>query len=697
MRTFLRSRLGALAMFVATFVGALLFAWPAVYAPATVDVFLLGPAEAKVYLGSWYKEADQSVVPFRGEVGGEGDGGVTVMRGDAPIAPAKSTTVNNSDVRVYDTAVGDRVCLGETCSSLREAGHLASVASNGRSMWSGRHTYLSGFDGGMPRNMTFASSHPAQLLVVDFSNNRTTSLQVAPDAPVTPDLSGNTVLSQTRIDYAVLYSLLFAGAITFGIRSALFVRTAGALVQMPYFASAATVIVAVYYLAVFPGFFNSDTVIRFANASSYTIWYSSLYQVYTYLFVFIGFKLMQLVPALLILASALAFYRAAAGTGRMQVVVGAVLLLSLALSPVLFATVFSAQRYFVSAAILVFGLSLFALGLRSLVANPARSPLVSAAAVVLAGAALMRPEYWLIWLVVIGTQAFLGWREKAHAWFRRGLSHAALAVAAMFMLTTVLPLLHGVDTSDDKAKYELASLLDMARPYSGCEGETLRPQIRAQLEAAGGTDLYCSFRTEIFFSDRARGLPVAEAQALTRNLKSQLLVAMLEEPLPAARRFVVRAGEILGGAIWHIYDRYKDRDQVDFWQGQSDRFGLLTDPALPRPVYNTVMAYFTAIAHASTHFIVFSAVVAGTSLFLTWGQPISLLLSWAVLAISVVSVVLSPAEHWAYVVVLHLWAVFFLPFSAAESAATGRRPIWLRWSRNPSSASAQASRLSRQA
>jgi len=219
----------------------------------------------------------------------------------------------------------------------------------------------------------------------------------------------------------------------------------------------------------------------------------------------------------------------------------------------------------------------------------------------------------------------------------------------------------------------------MAQPYSGCGGGSSRGEIRAQLEAAGGIEVYCSMRPEIFFFSKATSLSVPDAQAVTRNLKAQLLTAMLTDPLPAVRRVLVRTGEILASGIWHIYDRYQGRDQVDFWQSQSDRFDLVTDPILPRPVYDAVLSYMTAMGHFTTHFLMLSAAIAAASLVLTWGQPLTQVLAWSTLLISAGSIVLSPAAYWAYIVVLHLWAIVFIPFSAAELMATGRSPLWWRW------------------
>ena len=77
------------------------------------------------------------------------------------------------------------------------------------------------------------------------------------------------------------------------------------------------------------------------------------------------------------------------------------LLLMLVANPFLFAATFAGQRYFVAALLALLGLTLLFCSRRPAVEG--RLGTYFTALAVLASAGLMRPEYWLFWLVGLAT------------------------------------------------------------------------------------------------------------------------------------------------------------------------------------------------------------------------------------------------------------------------------------------------------
>ena len=258
---------------------------------------------------------------------------------------------------------------------------------------------------------------------------------------------------------------------------------------------------------------TATIVLPSVNSNSFITWYSALYHAGSYLFVFTGFDFIQLPCVLISLAISMLLNHHL----RPGLLGKSLLLLMLVANPFLFAATFAGQRYFLAALLALLGLTLLFCSRRSAVEG--RLGTYFTALAVLASAGLMRPEYWLFWLVGLayGVAVFLRHRPR---WPLLTGTIVGLTAVTFVCLNTVLPLLHRYDPRVDAGRYQMTLLVDLAAPYA-CAGDT---GIVALYEKFGPVSALCSEGSERFYWDHispAENGAIIDAAAALRELLSR--------------------------------------------------------------------------------------------------------------------------------------------------------------------------------
>lgn len=463
-------------------------------------------------------------------------------------------------------------------------------------------------------------------------------------------------LSVPRLFYAGWFALFaFATVLLIPWR-----RVASALREQAGFALSATAILAVEYAAAFPGFFAHDLLLQAVNIDGFTAWYSALFFVYNYLFVFAGFDWLQAPPVLLTLGVTLLINQ----FWRPDLAGKVFLLAMLVVNPFLFAATFAGQRYFVAALLALLGLTLLFAARR---AGPGETPRLAVwSLIVLVMAGLMRAEYWLFWVIALVFWASVLLRGAPQ---RRTKVTAAVVFSGLtyIVVNLGLPWLHGEATRINGAKYQMTLLTDLAVPYA-CAGDA---RIAAIYERFGPVEDVCAKGGEIFYwtyvSDDYTDKSIKAAQ----ELRGLLVEAVLANPMPEVTRAFVRLGETVRQDVWQVFNRFDGEGAYPpgSHQAMADSWGLVYGLPVMRPVHDAMVVVIKEVANPRYWLLAALAamVVLAVPRCLMRRLWLTGAVGLAVVAIAMVSIVFSPVANWGYIVMVPLWGTFLVPFALMEA------------------------------
>lgn len=607
------------------------------------EVFVFQNGSANIYFGQFY--APQHALSMNFSNGTSGNGQAIISRNGVKIAPSAQTGY----YRFFSYISGDLLCSASSCRKLNADGVLIEkLEPNG--WWSTKVTRVSSADAPIDRTFYLQSTAATELVLTkpDFSGLEVRTLHEGTNQLKIDELGK---YRSWRLTYAAIFSLC-----CFGLALLLYQYRAGiasAFRVVPLYSSSLAIVLALEYLSVFPGMFSTDTVARQLSSDQFDTWFSSAFMAFSRLTYSFYPSFIQIPEIFIYYASSiyLAIHLKKVQNGRILLLFLFFLQL---IVPVFFVSLFVQQRIFLAVIVLY---AAIILACCNILIRGKLSPLAYTALIC---AALLRPEYWLIFLVFLSHDAWQSW--KTPTFHIKPIALVLLsAVSAHLLVNHALVPMQGADRGAIAPYYKFASLLDIAKPYVACENSS--DVLSKTIEKSGGLQNYCSQSAEAFFWSK-RAVSTEDMEAINTVLTSELIVRMLNDPKPAIKRIFMNLADMSTQDYWQIYNRYADRESNinNIHILLSDKYGLTQYFEWQSKLHFFAVETFISIAKyvnvsVSLLFIIILVPILSRSYM-------TILLNSAFLLMTLVVSLGAPVSQWYYLVFVPIWSVLVIPIDA---------------------------------
>lgn len=607
------------------------------------EVIVFSRSGATLSLGQLRVPADSLRLKAQDGVAGSG---IVMLRpkGAEPIAIPSGS----EEVTLRTLSAGDELCSASSCNLMKEDAVLAVVNDTGRVWWTTRSATLRAWNAPLSSTVTLTSDRDDALLIALPDGSRSVLAKITP---------GVNYVNTAPLAHVSLRKCAFAvGFCILSVLLAFYVMThletaKERFRRVPSFSWALGLQLAVQYLAVFPGMFNTDTVVATVETGGFTDWYSAAYMNWAYLTSPLTPLFIQL--PLVVMHFVVTVYLASelAQLPRSRAWLTLLFLVQL-LSPAVFVTLFAQQRIFVAALLFYAGMIVAFLGLIR------RGAPSATGWGLLIAASLMRIEYFLyllaFWILSIGRRPKI---RVTSADIRILLS----AIGTMLLVNVILPSF-GSDVQGNRTHYSMTILLDALRPYVRCNDEGA--EIRATFDTIGGFDSYCETTPEIFFWSKMRSIDRAKEKAAYQILRSELLTRMASDPAPAIKRFGERFGDIASQPAWQIYNRYQPGPDaaLNVHVTVAEAHSLARYYSWQRGLTGAASAFYGTLSKW-LNVLVWLGVICILVPLASRGREI-IVLNSATIMLAALCIAVSPTANWSYLIAVPFWGLLAFPLNA---------------------------------
>lgn len=607
------------------------------------EVVVFSRNGATLTLGQLRVPADS--LRLKAQDGVAGSGIVMLRRtGAEPTAIPSSS----EEVALRTIRAGDELCSASSCNLMKEDTILAVVNDPAHVWWTTRSATLRAWNAPLSSTVTLTSDRDDELLIALPDGSRSVLAKIT--------LGVNYVNTASLAHFSLRKCAFAVGFCILSVLLAFYVMThletaRERFRRVPLFSLALGLQLAVQYLAVFPGMFNTDTVIATVEAGGFTDWYSAAYMNWAYLTSPLTPLLIQLPLVVMYFVVTVYLASEVAQLPKSRAWLMLLFLVQL-LSPAVFVTLFAQQRIFVAALLFYAGTIIAFLGLIR------RGAPGATGWGLLVAASLMRIEYFLYLLAFWVLSIFR--RPKVRV-TSADLRILFSAIGTILLVNVILPSF-GSDTQGNRTHYNMTILLDTLRPYVRCndEGEKLR----ATLDTIGGFDSYCEMTPEIFFWSKMRNIDRAKENAAYRALRSELLTRMASNPAPAIKRFGERLGDIAGQPAWQIYNRYQPGPDaaLNVHVTVAEAHSLTRYYSWQRGLTGAATAFYGTLSKW-LNVLVWLGVICIMVPLASRGKEIIVLNSVTIL-LATLCIAMSPTSNWSYLIAVPFWGLLAFPLNA---------------------------------
>lgn len=608
------------------------------------DVIVFKNGNADVYFGQFFKPQESFKVKFSEGFSEKGD--IVLKRDGKNVKP----TVESNPYRFFDLLIGDNLCNSTSCRVVKNNGFLVQKDGS-NNWWSTQFARINGYETPINRTFSLQSTNAVELLFVktDFRVIESRFLKAGVN---NIHLDAIPQYETWRLVYAAIFSFCCVSLffLFYCHRKKILTRFS----QVPIYSIILAIVLIVEYLAVFPGIFSTDTVVKEISDGIFSTWYSPAFMVFNRLIACLYPDFIQ-IPEIIVFYVSSVYLASLLKTVRYGRVVVFFLLLLQIILPALFVSIFVQQRISL-AAITIYAAIIFACG--NIFEREKITPLAYG---FLIFSALLRPEYWLIFLIFLLNDA---WRRKnITSSSTKPIAFTFVgAICCYLFITYPLTWIQGVTPYTAKLNYQLVSLLDMSKPYVDCNNKNdilSRAIDNMGANGTGGLQEYCSLSPEQFFWIRTRDdNTIIKAN---NTIKRELFSLMLSHPKPAIRRIVSIVNEMALQDYWQIYDRYSNQTkEITSYHIQSaERFGLVKNYWWQSKLHKFIVPLFLQIANYLNVFVflIFMMLLVPV-ISRCW---LTIVINASFLFMTFVIGFAAPVAQWNYLIFIPIWSLLIIP------------------------------------
>lgn len=614
---------------------------------------------------------------------GSGQAPVIIKSGDKEIS--RLMAANSGPVELWLAGNSDLIFeSGSEVSEFHSAdngkGLLWQNVSGGPLYWTSRSLMITRFQADTRHIAAFVTDAPGTLTITSSAKpGKSVNCTAGPDGVCKVDLSVFDSEEWHLYPYSIAAALLFALTI-------FYLSAPGRLRRMAIVLKQQRVAAILFALAVswlcwvfYPGIYQQDTIIHFANAKMYSIWYSSLYMLYNYIVLAIGLNSAIFLHLSIFLVGIYnIFYlctKAKAPKWYAVAFVCAILLL-----PATILVLFGIQRYFTYGNLLFAGVT-FAFRYFLARGGDQRGTAVWAL-FFLACAALMRPEWWLVFALCAALLALQSIRRKKKFDMLAIAVTLALTPVFVYVVDSAIPKHYNIDVAQEKDNYRFLAIAAMAYAYLPANGANA---VSEQFQTVGYVNKPANFgaymRTTIdVMLPRFSSLPdrTTRLESMVGVMKAQLLrdpkpaVVLLGEKLSDAL-FVRGFSPKITGGTWEINDIDSILEKMAFYQKTNGYVRIAMDffrypdrKGWENSAYLGTFDVYRAIERFTLPVLLVSFAVILLFIPLLPFSPYTALINLGIICLTLVISLFTPAPNYGYHIFLPFWAICALLFARLE-------------------------------
>ena len=456
---------------------------------------------SEVYLGSFYDHNKWSRLKFDNGVYEKFSGKLIIKRQKDEVRPSLAYPLDKTkSFQLFFLQPDDQVCIDKTCNPVTEKKTLGVISDGENGSISSTVARIGAEE--IPNFEPFYihSEQPANIVLADVTTDDARQLFLVDNKRLSVDFYKNTLdyLSSNQI------MLLFSSIV-----SSLFIYFLIFILLKYYnklnlFDVFILILISIEYLNLFPGIFTDDVIFQEIPSSGFSIQYSTIFMIYTYVLYMVNIKLIQL-P--IVIWTAITFIILAHSIRKeiIRYIFYYLIIFVILICPVYYAMTFVSQRYFVPPIITILSIYFF---LKSMFVKEGVKINATISVALVTIVVLLRKEYIIIPLLYI---AVLFYYRKVITFGtkKRYLLGGLYFVLSIVVVNHVVPALFHVDVAYDNRRLEMISLMDMVRPYVPCPGsEAERKPTKASallvhaIDLTGSTKAFCDSSTsERYFWD----------------------------------------------------------------------------------------------------------------------------------------------------------------------------------------------------
>ena len=484
------------------------------------------------------------------------------------------------------------------------------------------------------------------------------------------------------LPYALIVLLIFFSLFQFVISDFFISAVKKTFSDNPYAMAFLMAWSTVVYLSVFPSLFapGGDTILKAVNVNQFAYWFGTPFFIYMMLMRIIGYSWIQTLPAVTALLSQIILiklvnYVFSNYAKKYKSIMVALSVISFPLNPIVYLYSFAQQRYFMVLSIAALGISLFfyAYIKRNITNTPIPHWQTSCILVLFDISWLVRPEYFLIFLISACGLIALNLKDKNKFGLNEAFICLALAAPSKTICSFVIPAIYQFDSQQNSVLYSTASEMPWAFQYI-CSNNDPNGALAKDLMPFGTHEDLCNKGAEAFFWSniitKANATNIASLSSLSHDLKTTFLT----HKSISIRGWARRAVEILHGNVYHLMDQYSLRalNQPDVIIAVPDEFGLIKEHPYLKGFQRDLTSFYKVLAyHVNSHSLVIILLLTLVGLVYAriWMTP---LFSAAFLIMTVAVTFAAPAPSWAYLAFLPMWVNFCLILTILECLVAKR-------------------------
>lgn len=645
--------------------------WDNTRAPHEMVAFSFSEKTPEIYLGSFFNKSKDNLLSFSGKEQEVTQGALSVTREGQPLNPTFDKQITSSShFRIYEVKSGDQICLDKNCHPAKDELKVAALTE-------GNETYLTTVSAKIPtsdlpvsKSIFIHSAKSIDIFVADLTVNQVKKFSLNNNVakPINfykADGGPRLLSSEIMLVFSALFwSILFYICICVIAKNYKKIDIYGGIILF---------VVLFQYFVLFPGIFTSDMIVNDVGSGRYVLSYSSLYMLLNIFVGLFNFKAIQLPVVILFLMAFFAII-ASIKNEKIKKIYYLITALLIVFCPIFYAVLFVSQRLYYPPLLIILSIYFF---VRSLSANKGQYYDITYS-MLFAGAAFMLKSEYIIFILAYFIVFYLYHGVIRYKKIRVCAATIVGLLISYFCVGAIIPMLYGVDSRYEKLRQQNISLLDIAQPYVPCPGSSMEKNpIKASayivkgVELSGGLKAYCdSGNPESFVWTAAKGMwmPVDVQAEINENLKKGYLISLTVLPQPAIERFKDRGLAIMNRSVWQLVDQYATRDTDNgFHPANADRMNLVLD----RPPFKSLTQYVMRVANmfnGQINYWNWLAVLLVVFVYpvILYRTKATFTLNIAVIVYGVVSIFLSPAVNWAYIVMIPIWALFAIPLALME-------------------------------
>ena len=627
----------------------------------------------EVYLGSFHNHNKSNMLRFGNGTNEQFSGKLIIKRQKDDLRPSLLYQLHEAkSFQLFALQPDDQVCIDKTCKTVTEKETLGVISDGENGSISSTVARIAAWEIPTYEPFYIHSEHVANIVLADVTTDEARQLSLFNNKRFSVDFYKNTLdylsSNQIMLLFSSIVSSLFIYFLIF-----ILIKYYNKLNLFDVFI---LILISIEYLNLFPGIFTDDVIFQEIPSSGFSIQYSTIFMIYTYVLYMVNIKLIQL-P--IVIWTAITFIILAHSIRKeiIRYIFYYLIIFVILICPVYYAMTFVSQRYFVPPIITILSIYFF---LKSISVKEGDKINATISVVLVTIVVLLRKEYIIIPLLYI---AVLFYYRKVitsktkKRYFLGGL----FFVLSIVVVNHVVPPLFHVDVSYHNRRLEMISLMDMVRPYVPCSGsEAERKPTKASvllvhaIDLTGSTKAYCNSPTsERYFWDSVNvtWISPSNQKRATKELKKGFIRSFFEQPMPSLLRFKDRATAILNKDVGQLSDKYKSRTLGDLGPhaAVADNHNLILDKTntVVRPMEQFLIKLANMLNPDINYWNWLSAFIL---LFvypvLFYRLRAVFILNFAIIILACGSIFLSPTVNWTYILMVPVWVFFAIPLALME-------------------------------